>query len=117
MKRYIGYLFALVAIALFAAGCENPAPVPPVDDPVHQVDFPKMTVTALENEASVVTSSAVYTIDGVAVENFEQGLEYRLNSSSDWHRVADCEISGDTYIYTLSVFFYNCILSYISALS
>lgn len=101
MKRYIGYLFALVAIALFAAGCEKPAPVPPVDDPVHQVDFPKMTVTALENEASVVTSSAVYTIDGVTVENFEQGLEYRLKISSDWRRLSECEISGDTYIYTL----------------
>lgn len=108
MKRYIGYLSVLVAIALLYAGCEkeNPTPptppTPPVEEPVHEIKFAPIEITPSQKEALIETKSPEYTIDGVAVQDFEWGLEYAYKSSSEWESLLDGELSGDTYIFTLS---------------
>ena len=108
MKRYIGYLSVLVAIALLCAGCEkeNPTPptppTPPVEEPVHEIKFSPIEITPSQKEAIIETKSPEYTIDGVAVQDFEWGLEYAYKSSSEWESLSDGELSGDTYIFTLS---------------
>lgn len=104
MKRYIGYLSVLVAIALLCAGCdkENPTPpAPPVEEPVHEIKFAPIEITPSQKEAIIETKSPEYTIDGVAVQDFEWGLEYACKSSSEWDSVSDCELSGDTYLFTI----------------
>lgn len=105
MKKINIFSAILALCTLAGVACDKE--VQPTN-PVHNFIVENVEITPSERSAEVVMDTPRYTIDGVAVNDLEISLQYRINPSKEnttdysWKSVTEFVSEGNKAHYTLS---------------